>query len=116
MSVEAKIYSSGMSCILIWFPKSESWSEEDGSDYQDDKEGEPTGPPEKDEKEVQEGNAPKDEVKVEGGEAGPMPEMPTKMPSPEGMNDQENGCGNFLGFRKSQAQPSKYDRSWQFWN
>ena len=108
-----------MSCILIWFPKSESWSEEDGSDYQDDKEGEPTGPPKDtsaDEKEVQEGNAPKDEVKVEGGEAGPMPEMPTKMPSPEGMNDQENGCGNFLGFRKSQAQPSKYDRSWQFWN
>ena len=92
-----------MSCILIWFPKSESWSEEDGSDYQDDKEGEPTGPPKdgKDEKEVQEGNAPKDEVKVEGGEAGPMPEMPTKMPSPEGMNDQENWCGNILGFRKS---------------
>ena len=89
-----------MSCILIWFPQSESWSEEDGSDYQDDKEGEPTGPP-KDEKEVQEGNAPKDEVKVEGGEAGPMPEMPTKMPSPEGMNDQENWCGIFLGFRKS---------------
>ena len=103
-----------MSCILIWFPKSDEFSEE-GSDYQDDKEGEATGPP-KDEKEVQEGNAPKDEVKVEGGEGGPMPEMPTKMPSPEGMNDQENGCGNFFGFRKSQAQPAKYDRSWQLWN
>merc|ERR1719209_818881 len=38
-----------------------------------------------DEKEVQDGNANEDEVKVGGG----MPEMPTKMPAPEKMNDQD---------------------------
>ena len=82
------------SYILIWFPKRklDEWSDEEGSDYEDDNEGEAAEDTSDEEEEVQDGNANEDEVKVGGGA---MPEMPTKMPSPEKMNDQENRCGNF---------------------
>ena len=97
-SIYDSIDSSGVSYILIWFPKSEldEWSDEEGSDYQDDNEEEASGSTEDiaDEEEVQDGNANEDEVKVGGGGGGAMPEMPTKMPSPEKMNDQEKWCGN----------------------
>ena len=43
---------------------------------------------------MQDGNANEDEVKVGGG--GGMPLMPTKMPAPEKMSDQEKWCGNIL--------------------
>ena len=137
-SIHNSIVSSGASFILIWFPKSEldEWSDEDGSDYQDDTEGQASENTEisdmeegnaKEEEEVQDGNAKEDEAELGGG-GGPMPKMPTKMPSPEKMNDKENWCGTFLHSVKknlflpffsvvgSQAQPSKFDQWWQLWN
>ena len=81
-----------MSNILIWFQKSklDEWSDEAGADYEDD--NKKTSEEVSDEDEVQDGNANEDEVKVGGG----MPEMPTKMPAPEKMNDQEKWCANIL--------------------
>ena len=135
-SIHNSIDSSGASFILICFPKSEldEWSDEDGSDYQDDTEGQASetgeisdveevqeGNAKEEEEEVQDGNAKEDEAEL-GGEGGPMPKMPTKMPSPEKMNDKENWCGTFwhsvqknlfLPFFSvvgSQAQPSKFDQ------
>ena len=69
-----------------------------GADYEDDNEKtsdekDATSEEVSDEDEVQDGNANEDEVKVGGGG---MPEMPTKMPAPEKMNDQEKWCGNIL--------------------
>ena len=89
-----------MSNVLIWFPKSEldEWSDEAGTDYEDDNkktsdEKDATSEEVSDEDEVQDGNANEDEVKVRGGG---MPEMPTKMPAPEKMNDQGKWCANIL--------------------
>ena len=118
------IDSSCDSFILIGFPKSEEFNDEDGPDYQDDDGAEdpaadgsdgpdgPDGPapdspdgaapdgsdPEKgSSEEVQEGNAPEDEVDVGGGGEGGIPDIPTKMPSPESFQkDEENRCGNIF--------------------
>ena len=62
-----------------------------GADYEDD--NQKTSEEVSDEKEVQDGNANEDKVKVGGGG---MPEMPTKMPAPEKMNDQGKWCENIL--------------------
>merc|ERR1711974_486577 len=93
----------------------DEWSAEAGADYEDDNKEEDSSPPEdaaqgspedvsvsssseeehvdappgdgsSSSEEVQNGNANEDEVKVGGG----MPQMPTKMPSPEKMNDHED--------------------------
>ena len=117
------ILSAGVAHFLFWFLKSEldEWSAEAGADYEDDNKEEDSSPPEdaaqgspedvsvsssseeehvdappgdgsSSSEEVQNGNANEDEVKVGGG----MPPMPTKMPSPEKMNDHETWCGNIF--------------------
>ena len=103
------IDSSCDSFILIGFPKSEEFNDEDGPDYQDDDGAEdpaadgsdgpdgPDGPaPDSPDGAAPDGSDPV-EVDVGGGGEGGIPDIPTKMPSPESFQkDEENRCGNIF--------------------